>query len=59
MTTFFVGLGVGIAIFALILFGGRHEPTAHGQGAIAQFGAAIGGVVMIVVWVIGFLVWVF
>lgn len=59
MTTFFVGIGVGLAIFFLLIFGGRNEPTAHGQGVIATMGAVIGGIAMVVVWVIGFLVWLF
>jgi len=56
MTQFLIGLLAGAIAFAVILIGGRHEPTAHGQSVIALVGAVAGAVVALIYWV-GAIIW--
>ena len=59
MITFFVGLALGVAVFGLIVFGGRTEPTHHGQLVIAELAVYAGIIATVVAWLVGFLIWLF
>ncbi len=59
MSIFLTGAGIGIAVFFLLLYGGRHEPTAHGQSVIAMYGLILGLIAAAVTWVIGIVMWLF
>jgi len=56
MTNVVIGLIVAVIVFSIILYGGRHEPTHHGQGIIARFAFIIAIVAGILG---GILSWIF
>lgn len=59
MTTFLLGIGIGILVIIVILFSGRNERTDIGAHTIAFFAVVLGLAATCLTWVIGFLLWVF